>query len=345
MDISGELIWKSNIGSKVYGTAMIADGIVYVGSENGIFRAMSLEDGKEIWQISTGDEVWFSSAAVNDSIIIGNHSGSFCCISKKGEILWKFLAGNCTISNPLIIDKDNNEVSSFTKRSFEKFPRGENCKVIFGSGDGYVRCLDCDSGRLIWKTFTNWVGGSAPFYYDKKIFVGSYDGNVYAIDMSGTIKWKFQTGNKIVSSPFASDDMVFAGSSDNNIYAIDTKNGDLAWRFLADGEIISSPIVHDGIVYFGSWDGHFYALSIKNKNVLWKFATSISYPSFIAKPHTEDVKSQVQAPVEFRPTSTFRGYQIEGSINERGERTSMFYGAKNIGYKTNDTYKSRRGKY
>ncbi|MEK6887694.1 MAG: PQQ-binding-like beta-propeller repeat protein [Candidatus Aenigmatarchaeota archaeon] len=345
IDKSGELRWKSNIGSKVYGTPMIVDGIVYIGSENGIFRAMSLEDGKEIWRIATGDELWFSSAAVNDSIIIGNHSGSFYCISKEGEILWKLIAGDCAISNPLIVDKNNNEISSFRKRSFEAFPKANNCKVIFGAGDGYVRCLDCDNGGLIWKTFTNRIGGSASFCYDKKIFVGSYDGNVYSIDLSGAIKWKFQTGNKIVSSSFASDGMVFAGSSDSNLYAIDVKNGELVWRFLADGEIISSPIVHDGIVYFGSWDGHLYALSVKDRTALWKFATSVSYPSFIVRPHTEDVKALAHRPIEFKSTATLRGYQVEGSINELGERTSMFYGARNAAYKGNDAYRSRRDKY
>ncbi|MFA4819703.1 MAG: PQQ-binding-like beta-propeller repeat protein [Candidatus Aenigmatarchaeota archaeon] len=345
IDKSGELNWKANIGTKVYGTPMIIDGVIYVGSENGIFRAMSLDDGKEIWRIITGDEIWFSSAAVNDSIFIGNHSGLFNCISKDGEVLWKFQAGNCTISTPLVIDKSNNEVSSFNGRSFSTFPKAKGCRVVFGAGDGYTRCFDADNGRLIWKVFTNWIGGSAPFFYDKKFFLGSYDGRIYSIDLSGAIKWTFQTGNKIISSPFVSNGIVFAGSSDSNVYALDSKSGDLIWRFLTDGEIISSPVAFNNMIYLGSWDGHLYALSIKDKAVIWKFATSISYPSFITRPHTEDLKAPAKRPVEFRPTSTLKGYQVEGSVNEMGERTSMFYGVRNAVYKGNDAYRSRRDKY
>ncbi|HIG97427.1 MAG TPA: PQQ-binding-like beta-propeller repeat protein [Candidatus Aenigmarchaeota archaeon] len=345
IDCSGQLKWKFNTGSKVYGTAVIVDGLVYIGSANGIFRALSLEDGKELWRINTGNEFWFSSAVVNDTVVIGNYNGCLYRLSKEGEILWKFQAGNYTVSTPLILDKNNNEVSSFTKRSFGTFPKAEGCRVIFGSGDGFVRCLDVNSGKLIWKTFTNWIGGSASFCSNKKVFVGTYDGKLYAIDSSGSIKWKFQTGNKIVSSPFVYRDIVFFGSSDNNLYAVHTDDGELLWRFLTDGEILSSPNVHNDNVYFGSWDGHLYALSIKDKTVLWKFATSISYPSFITRPHTEDLKAPAQRHIEFRPTSLLKGYQIEGSINDMGERTSMFYGVQNTAYKGNDAYRSRRGKY
>ena len=330
---------------KVYGIATIVDNVVYIGSQNGIFRAISVDDGKELWQVNIGNEFWFSSAVVNDSIIVGNYNGCVYCISKDGKILWKSQMGNYTVSGPVVIDKNNNEVSSFTKRSFEKFPKAQGCKVIIGAGDGFVRCLDTDSGELIWKTFTNWIGGSASFYHDKKVFVGAYDGNLYSIDLSGRVKWKFQTGNKIVSSPLVSDNIVFVGSSDNNLYALNSRNGELIWRFLTDNEVISSPVAADGVIYIGSWDGHLYALSIKDKSVLWKFATSISYPSFITRPHTEDVKAPAHRPVEFKLTSTLRGYMIEGSINEMGERTSAFYGSRGPAYKGNDVYRSKRDKY
>ena len=174
LDLSGELKWKFNAGAKVYGTAMIIDGLVYIGSANGIFRALSLEDGNEIWRKNLGNEFWFSLAGVNNSLVVGNYNGSIHCLSKEGEILWKFQTGNYTVSNPLIVDRTGNEVSSFRRRSFDKFPKFEGCRVVFGSGDGYVRCLDCDNGSLIWKAFTNLVGGSASFVNDKKIFVGSY---------------------------------------------------------------------------------------------------------------------------------------------------------------------------
>ena len=345
LDLSGELKWKFNAGAKVYGTAMIIDGLVYIGSANGIFRALSLEDGNEIWRKNLGNEFWFSSAGVNNSLVVGNYNGSVHCLSKDGEILWKFQAGNYTVSNPLIIDRNNNEVSSFTKRSFETFPKAQGCKVIFGSGDGFLRCMNMETGELVWKTFTNWVGGSASFLYDKKVFIGAYDGKLYSLDTSGNIRWKFQTGNKIVPSPFVSDGIVFVGSSDSNLYALSSESGELVWRFLTDGEIISSPIAHNDIVYFGSWDGHFYALSIKERSLLWKFATSISYPSFITRPHTEDLKAPIQRPIEFRPTSTLKGYQIEGTMNQLGERTSMFYGSLSPAYKSNDAYRSKRDKY
>jgi hypothetical protein len=75
-------------------------------------------------------------------------------------------------------------------------------------------------------------------------------------------KWKFETNGQIDSSPAIDPDgTVYVGSDDGNLYAIDPETGFEKWRFLTGAEIQSSPAVgSDGTIYFGSLDNNFYAL-------------------------------------------------------------------------------------
>ena len=53
------------------------------------------------------------------------------------------------------------------------------------------------------------------------MYVGSFDGYLYAINPDGTLHWRFQTGDGIFPSPaVALDGTVLFGSNDGYIYAV-----------------------------------------------------------------------------------------------------------------------------
>jgi len=54
------------------------------------------------------------------------------------------------------------------------------------------------------------------------------------------------------SSPTIVDGIVFVGSNDGNLYAVDAATGEEHWRFETGDKIRSSPTVVDGTVYIGS---------------------------------------------------------------------------------------------
>ncbi len=85
-------------------------------------------------------------------------------------------------------------------------------------------------------------------------------------------KWKFETDGEIDCSPSVGPDgTVYIGSDDGNLYAIDPETGLEKWRFLTGAEIQSSPAVGtDGTIYFGSLDNIFYALK-PNGIVKWSY--------------------------------------------------------------------------
>ncbi|MCX6816165.1 MAG: PQQ-binding-like beta-propeller repeat protein [Candidatus Aenigmarchaeota archaeon] len=341
---NGDLKWKFLAGSKIWSAPLIAEGIVYFGSNNGIFHALSIEDGKELWsKPNFGSEFFYSAGIVNDRIIFGNFNGNIYCISTDGDAIWELSCGGPISQSPLIVDDKNTELSSFRRRSFSKIPRCDKPRIFLGAGDGYFRCIGLD-GKILWKTFANKIGASSPTINDKTIYFGSFDGSLYAVDVNGRVIWKFQTSNRVFSSPIQKDGIVYFGSSDHNFYAVDAKKGGLAWRFLTDGEIGLAPSIHNDAIYFGSWDGHMYAISLKDNTLLWKFRTALGFPSYMRKPTM--VSEEPKKKIEFVQTETTKGYDVkrDNYSSVTGERTNSFY-TTNMTYKNKTPYDRGMDKY
>ena len=61
---------------------------------------------------------------------------------------------------------------------------------------------------------------SSPAVADGKIYVGSEDRKIYALNAStGALVWSYQTGNWVRSSPAIAEGKLYVGSDDNKVYA------------------------------------------------------------------------------------------------------------------------------
>ncbi len=73
---------------------------------------------------------------------------------------------------------------------------------------------------------------SSPAVADGKVYVGSREGKVYALDAStGAFIWSYTTGNEVQSSPAVAGGIVFVGSIDGKVYALSATNGALMWSY------------------------------------------------------------------------------------------------------------------
>ena len=73
-------------------------------------------------------------------------------------------------------------------------------------------------------------------YSDGRLFVPSYDNNVYALDAEdGEFIWKYPTEDGVASKPWVSDGMVVFGSIDKLVYAVDAQVGELLWTAPYEG--------------------------------------------------------------------------------------------------------------
>ncbi|MHC3436752.1 outer membrane protein assembly factor BamB family protein [Natrialbaceae archaeon A-gly3] len=76
----------------------------------------------------------------------------------------------------------------------------------------------------------------------------------------GDETWRFETDSMVYSSPTVADGTVYVGSWDGHVYALDAASGEEVWTFETGKRVRSSPTVADGTVYIGGWDASVYAL-------------------------------------------------------------------------------------
>jgi len=141
--------------------------------------------------------------------------------------------------------------------------------------DGVVIALAAGTGRVRWRTR---VGASetSPLLDGRRLFVGGWDGRVYALDaFTGRRLWTFTTNGAIKGGLAASSGAVFAGSYDGHVYALDAATGRLLWRASAQprlfghGSLYATPAVAYGRVYVGSTDGAVYSFDARTGATRW----------------------------------------------------------------------------
>jgi outer membrane protein assembly factor BamB len=112
---------------------------------------------------------------------------------------------------------------------------------------------------------------SAPLLANGKVYVGSTDGNLYAIDpTSGKEEWRFNTGKAIASKPELNNGAIYVGGFGGRLYAVDASNGSEKWSFKTSSWVWSKPAVSGGKLYFGDFDGNVYAIDASTGQQTWR---------------------------------------------------------------------------
>jgi outer membrane protein assembly factor BamB len=263
---SGRELWKIPTNGFVRAVPAVADGVLYIGGEDRLFKAININDGSIKWNFSKNDTGgYLSSAAVaNNLAYVASTDGIFYALNvQTGEPSWLTLIGKVTESSPAVGDGI----------------------VVFGTNGGLVLALDALSGKEKWRYDTGISDiKSSPLIANGTVFIGSNNGNVYALTSKGVLKWKFSTGNDVRSSPSVKDGTIFVGSRDSNLYAIDAQTGAMKWKFMAGGFVDSSPAISNDVVYFGSKSNLIYALDANTGRLLWRNTTGQGEKDYITSP-------------------------------------------------------------
>jgi hypothetical protein len=121
--------------------------------------------------------------------------------------------------------------------------------------------LSANTGAKIWSYTTGGYVDSSPAVVGGTVYVGSLDGNVYALSANnGARIWEFTTGNGVGSSAAVVGGVVYIGSHDGSVYALNASTGAKVWSYATGNEIRSSPALVGGVLFVGSWSGDVYAI-------------------------------------------------------------------------------------
>jgi eukaryotic-like serine/threonine-protein kinase len=82
------------------------------------------------------------------------------------------------------------------------------------------------------------------------------------------LKWSYDTGSSMASSPAVANGVVYIGNWDGTVYALKASTGAKLWSYKTGG-VASSPGVANGVMYVGSFDGNVYALNANTGTKLW----------------------------------------------------------------------------
>ncbi len=307
--------WKYDAGDLLEFPPSIVDGRLYFNTNHGIVRCSDAETGRVIWTYRAGG-LMAATPTVADGVVyvssIGPHASTqattggalFALDALDGRLLWKWAGIGPNESSPLVWRKrvffgarDNKLYAldvptlkdarlvgrpklawTFSARQrFDASPSLLGGRIVIGSYDGTVYCLNF-RGTLLWKSrVKRYVFGSDAFYATAALayntaYVGSIGGNIFAFDLTnGGRRWSFSTGGYVYSSPAVWNGLVFEGSYDRTFYALDARTGKLRWDLSVGKPISGSPTVIDGVVYFSTLGRKTYGLSARTGKRLWTF--------------------------------------------------------------------------
>ena len=100
-------------------------------------------------------------------------------------------------------------------------------------------------------------------------------------DGQGGVRWRFQTRSGVRSTPAVTATRVFVGSGDSTLYALDRASGTPVWKFAAGGPVHSSPAVASGLVIAATLGGRIFAVSEASGALRWSVQTGPTLPNNI----------------------------------------------------------------
>ncbi|MFF7260613.1 PQQ-binding-like beta-propeller repeat protein [Streptomyces sp. NPDC008159] len=277
---SGVEKWKFITGGLVYASPIVADGVVYVGSETDFLYALDAGTGEPRWAFETGGNVNAEPAVADGTVYVPSEDGCLYAVdADTGKQRWKFRTGKGRSSPPTVAD------GLVYVGGGGRLPKGIGA-TYRDNQDGHVYAIDSGTGAQRWKYTTSSRVEEAPTVADGAVYACALRGTAYALDAAtGKRRWEFTTGGLLGSAVAVADGVVYLSSEDGHVYALDAATGDRRWKFTAE-KYVSAPTVVDGTVYLGGGDGELTAVDARTGKRRWR--TRIGKEPFVGAPTVVD---------------------------------------------------------
>jgi outer membrane protein assembly factor BamB len=169
---NGNEVWKADLGgAALYGPALGADGLLYVGTLGNEVLAIDSSSGAIQWRFKTTNQVWGTPILDEGSVYFGDLSGTIYAVdAQNGTQLWKVDAGG-PVFGSAVVTPDGLVFNT------------ENGKVVMVSTTGGVVWTQTIVGKLY----------TTPVFGNDQIVVAVTGGDnlLVALTLQGTQKWTY----------------------------------------------------------------------------------------------------------------------------------------------------------
>lgn len=199
--------WSVSVGSPIYSTPAVADGMVYVCTQDGYVKAYKESDQSAAWSRKYAG-FYSSPTVVLGRLYVSTIDGYIICLdSVTGIELWTYQTNATEMSSPVV----------------------EDGIVYIGSGfpNNKVMALNAYSGESQWETVLEQTVYSSPVIADGVLYIGCNSGMFYALDIAdnGAVLYSFLSdGTPDLSSPLVYNNQIYVvpGTFNLKVYALDT---------------------------------------------------------------------------------------------------------------------------
>ena len=163
-------MWKAEGGGAIWTSPVVLGDVVYVGSTDGVFRAVDRDSGKARWRRQMAGRMCSTPYAAGRLVYVGCSDGRLYALeSASGNDAWSFQAADSIVASPAFasglvlagrkthvlrarrgLGQRSMEVRDGSRDSLVRGGRGG--KVFFGGKDGYVYALNVTDGRQLWRS-------------------------------------------------------------------------------------------------------------------------------------------------------------------------------------------------
>ncbi len=221
-----------------------------------------------IWSVRTGNILEFPPIVAYNRVVVMQQRGRLFSIdTKTGRVTWRKHFHHCAAASPAA-GFGKVFVALMQPYPCDRFPRSQR---------GFVAAITVRGGKILWRYPAGAVE-SSPLLVGRRLYFGSWDHHVYALDVSGPrprLLWRFEADDEVNTSPAYAGGRIFFGTNGGRVYAVDAKTGKAAWRAESYArlgrreEFYATPAVAYGRVYAGNTDGNVYAYGAGTGRLLW----------------------------------------------------------------------------
>ena len=264
-------------------TAAIVDGLIYIPDFSGFFHCLDANTGQEYWVHDLTSAIWGSALVADGKVYLGNEDGDIVILAtgKEKKVIATDQHGQRRLRDRRAGEQRAvHHEPQPALQAFDAMTRGTFAVALTvalargrvgasaraapparraGTADagawpqfrGNARLTGVSTSapprtlKLLWKYEAGDSIDSSAAIVDGAVYVGSLTGDLMALDLAtGKLRWKYATGGSIgESSPAVAGGTVYVGDGDGVLHAVRTADGQPVWTFKTTQEIKSSPVV------------------------------------------------------------------------------------------------------